>query len=267
MAIKPVTIQLSPMDKSSEKKDKKGIKKIFAILSGKGGVGKSSITSLFASASNQLGYRTAVLDADLTGSSISKMLGVEKMLDSSENGIIPAKSKTGINFVSVNLLLENESVPVIWRGPILTRVIEQFYDEVDWSGIDIMFIDTPPNTSDVPLTVFKTLPLDGIILVNTPQSLSSMIVSKTINMAKMMDIKILGIIENMSYFLCPDNNKKYEIFGKSHIEEISEKYSLEILKKLPIDMNLVELCDKGKIDEIANNPLIEVLEKLMKEEK
>ena len=231
--------ELNPMSK---------VKKVIGVMSGKGGVGKSIVTSLLAVAMNRLGYQTAVLDADITGPSIPKSFGIKEKAAAGEFGIMPAQSKTGIKIMSVNLLLEHDTDPVIWRGPIIGGVVKQFWTDVIWEDIDYMFIDMPPGTGDVPLTVFQSIPIDGIIVVASPQELVSMIVSKSVNMAQTMNIPIIGLIENMSYFLCPDNGKEYNVFGESHIDEIAQKHNLEVLAKIPIDPGLSKACDKGLIE-------------------
>lgn len=243
------------------------IKKVIGIVSGKGGVGKSLVTSMLAVTMNRMGYHAAILDADITGPSIPKAFGIrEKALDN-EFGLIPVKSKTGIDIMSVNLLLENDTDPVVWRGPIIAGIVKQFWTDVIWSNVDFMFIDMPPGTGDVPLTVFQSIAVDGIIVVTSPQELVSMIVSKAVKMAEMMNIPIIGLVENMSYFKCPDNGKDYKIFGDSHIEEISKKHNLKVLEKLPIDPKISAVCDKGMIELFEGNWLesaAKILEKMEK---
>ncbi len=224
------------------------IKKVIAVISGKGGVGKSLVTSILAVLMNRNGYKTAVLDADVTGPSIPKMFGLKQKAIGSEKGLLPVKSKMGIDIMSVNLLLENDTDPVIWRGPIIANTVKQFWTDVIWGDIDFMFIDMPPGTGDVPLTVFQSIAVDGIIVVTSPQELVSMIVSKAVKMAKIMNIPILGIVENMCYVKCPDCNKEIKIFGDSNIDEIAKKHGIEELVKLPIELNLSTLCDKGMIE-------------------
>ena len=224
------------------------IKKVIGIVSGKGGVGKSSVTSMLAVTMKRMGYNIAVLDADVTGPSIPKAFGIKGKATGSEFGLYPLKSKTGIDIMSINLLLENDTDPVIWRGPILGNTVKQFWTDVIWGDVDFMFIDMPPGTGDVPLTVFQSLAIDGIIIVTSPQELVSMIVSKAVKMAEMMNIPVIGLVENMSYFKCPDNGKEYKIFGDSHIDEIAEKHNLKVLAKLPIDPKISAACDKGMIE-------------------
>ncbi|PKM73546.1 MAG: dinitrogenase iron-molybdenum cofactor biosynthesis protein [Firmicutes bacterium HGW-Firmicutes-16] len=224
------------------------IKKVFGVVSGKGGVGKSLVTSMLAVMMNRLGYHTAILDADITGPSIPKAFGINEKATGSELGIYPIKSMTGIDVMSVNLLLPNDTDPVVWRGPIIANTVKQFWTDVIWGDIDFMFVDMPPGTGDVPLTVFQSIPVDGIIVVTSPQELVSMIVTKAVKMAEMMNIPIVGLVENMSYFKCPDNDKEYKVFGESHIDEIAEKHNLKVLAKLPIDSRISAACDKGLIE-------------------
>ncbi len=241
------------------------IKKVIGIVSGKGGVGKSLVTSMLAILMNRRGYKTAILDADVTGPSIPKAFGIKEKATVNEFGLLPVKSKTGIEIMSTNLLLENETDPVVWRGPILSNTVKQFYTDVIWNDVDYMFVDMPPGTGDVPLTVFQSLNVEGIIIVTSPQELVSMIVSKAVKMAELMDIPILGVIENMAYFKCPDCNKEYKIFGESHIEEISEAHNLKVLGKLPIDPQIAAWVDAGMIELFAGDWLDQagdILEKM-----
>lgn len=224
------------------------IKKVIGIVSGKGGVGKSLVTSMLAVTMNRRGYHSAVLDADITGPSIPKAFGIKDKAVANELGLLPAKSKTGIDIMSTNLLLENETDPVVWRGPIIANMVKQFWTDVIWNDVDYMFIDMPPGTGDVPLTVFQSIKVDGIIIVTSPQELVSMIVSKAVNMAKTMNIPILGLVENMSYFKCPDCDKDYQIFGDSHLEETAKEHNLDILARIPIDPRIAKACDKGMIE-------------------
>jgi Mrp family chromosome partitioning ATPase len=223
------------------------------------------VTSLLACASMREGYKTAILDGDITGPSIPKAFGVKVNLVGNIDGLIlPATTRTGIDMVSVNLMLANETDPVIWRGPVLGGVIKQFWGETLWQNIDYMFVDMPPGTGDVPLTIFQSLPLDGIIIVASPQELVGMIVEKAANMARMMNVPILGLVENMSYVQCPDCGKKIEIFGKSHIEEIASLYQVPVLAKLPIDPALAQACDEGKIEFLENDYMKDAMEVLKK---
>ncbi len=242
------------------------INKIIGIVSGKGGVGKSMVTSLLANTMNKKGYKTAIMDADITGPSIPKAFGITERPINGEDGFFPVLSSEGIDIMSVNLLLDNETDPVIWRGPVIAGIIKQFWKDVIWSKQDIMFIDMPPGTGDVPLTVFQSIPIDGIIVVTSPQDLVSMIVEKAVNMAKMMNIPVLGLVENMSYVKCPDCNKEIKIFGESKIEEIAKKFNISIIDKLPIDPQMAQLCDKGEIEKVSENKLpsnIANIEKLL----
>ena len=224
------------------------IKNIIGIVSGKGGVGKSLITGLLASEMNKKNFKTAILDADITGPSIPKMFGIYESVLSDGHFIQPAKSKNGTKIISMNLCLQNEGEPVVWRGPVLAGVVRQFYEEVDWADVDYMFVDMPPGTGDVPLTVFQSLPLKGIIIVTTPQELVSMIVSKAVNMANIMSIPVLGLVENMSYFECPDCHKRHYIFGESRLKEIADGFGIKATAQLPIIPGLADFCDEGNIE-------------------
>lgn len=235
---------LAPMNKHSN------VKKVIGVVSGKGGVGKSSITALLALLKQREGKKVAVLDGDITGPSIGRVFGVEnKQLMSNGEEIVPVESEAGTKIMSANLLLETSDTPVIWRGPVLAGVIKQFWSDVIWGDIDYMFVDMPPGTGDVPLTIFQSLPLDGIIIVTSPQELVGMIVGKAVNMAKQMNIPIIGIIENMSYVKCPDCDKKIYVFGKSHSQETAAIYDLNLLGQLPLDSELTQLSDMGKIED------------------
>ena len=228
------------------------VKKVIGVVSGKGGVGKSIVTSLLAVMFARKGYDTAVLDADITGPSIPKAFGLTEKALGSEKGILPAVTASGIKIMSINLLLENDTDPVIWRGPVLAGTVKQFWTDVCWGNVDYMFVDMPPGTGDVPLTVFQSLPLDGIIIVTSPQDLVSMIVEKAVKMAQLMNVPILGVVENMSYFVCPDCKKKHYPFGESKLENIANEYSLDILARLPIDSKNAQACDSGKVESILN---------------
>lgn len=229
------------------------IKKVIGVVSGKGGVGKSLVTSLLAVTMSRRAYRTAILDADVTGPSIPKVFGINQKATGSDLGIFPAKSKTGIEIMSINLLLEKDTDPVVWRGPIIAGTVKQFWTDVIWGDIDYMFIDLPPGTGDVPLTVFQSIPVDGIIIVTSPQELVAMIVAKAVKMAQMMNIPIIGIVENMAYFKCPDCTKEYQLFGNSHVEQIAKKYGLQVLAKLPLDPLFATACDQGTIELFAGD--------------
>lgn len=241
------------------------VKKVIGIVSGKGGVGKSLVTSLMAVLMNRRGYNTAILDADVTGPSIPKAFGIKGRAEGSEFGIFPKKSKMGIDVMSVNLLLENETDPVVWRGPVIAGTVKQFWTDVIWNDVDFMFVDMPPGTGDVPLTVFQSLPIDGIIIVTSPQELVSMIVGKAVKMANMMNIPIVGLVENMSYAQCPDCDKKIHVFGESHIEGIAKENNLEVLAQLPINPEIAKQVDQGVIELFEGDWLdhaADVLEKM-----
>ena len=224
------------------------VKKVIGVVSGKGGVGKSLVTSLLATSLRRRGSDVAVLDADITGPSIPKCFGMKQRALSDENGIYPVATKTGIKVMSINLLLEEETSPVVWRGPVIAGAIKQFWTDVIWGNVDYMFVDMPPGTGDAPLTVFQSLPLDGILIVTSPQELVGMIVSKAVEMAKMMDVPVLGLVENMSYVKCPDCGREIHVFGESHIDEVAAKYDLKVLGKLPMDPLLASACDRGIIE-------------------
>jgi Mrp family chromosome partitioning ATPase len=236
--------------------------KVIGVVSGKGGVGKSLVTSLLAVELRQKGYKTAILDGDVTGPSIPKIFGSQKKAMASDLGLHPVESSTGIKLMSVNLVLENENDPVLWRGPLVSGLIKQFWTDVVWEDVDYMLVDMPPGTGDVPLTVFQSLPIDGIVIVTSPQDLVSMIVSKAIKMAEMMNIPVLGLVENYSYVKCPDCGKEIKVFGDSKIDGIAQKFDLEILAKLPIDPKLSEACDLGKIEEVRGDWLKAAIQKI-----
>ena len=241
------------------------IKKVIGVVSGKGGVGKSLVTSMLAVTMNKKGYHTAILDADVTGPSMPKAFGIKEKATGSELGLFPVKSKTGIDIMSVNLLLENDTDPVVWRGPMIGNMVKQFWTDVIWSDVDFMFIDMPPGTGDVPLTVFQSIAVDGIIVVTSPQELVSMIVLKAVKMAEKMNIPIIGLVENMSYFKCSDCGKQHKIFGDSHIDETAEKHHLKVLAKLPVDPEITAACDKGMIEDLDVNwfdDVAKILEKM-----
>jgi len=238
------------------------IKHVIGVVSGKGGVGKSLVTSLLAADMQKKGYKTAVLDADVTGPSIPKAFGITNKATGSAAGIIPELSKTGIEVMSVNLLLQDETEPVVWRGPVIAGTVKQFWQDVVWNDVDYMFVDMPPGTGDVPLTVFQSLPVDGIVVVTSPQELVGMIVEKAVKMAGMMDIPVLAVVENMSGFRCPDCGKVHNIFGESHIDEIAEKYGIPVTAKIPMDPSVAAKCDSGDIEYCEENWLDPVTEKL-----
>jgi len=224
------------------------IKKVIGVVSGKGGVGKSLVTSLLAVEMNRRGHETAILDADITGPSIPKAFGMKERATSNEIGIFPVKSKTGIKMMSINLLLSNETDPVVWRGPMIGGAVKQFWTDVIWGDVDYMFVDMPPGTGDVALTVCQNLPIDGLVIVTTPQDLVSMIVAKAVNMAKMLNVPVIGMVENMSYFKCPDCDQQHHIFGKSNIEEIADEHNIKVLAKLPMNPQHAAACDRGIIE-------------------
>ena len=234
---------LEPQNKASN------IKHVIGIVSGKGGVGKSLVTSMLAVTMKRRGFNTAILDADITGPSIPKAFGLKSgTVTGSDLGMFPVMTKTGIEVMSVNLLMDEETKPVVWRGPVIAGTVKQFWSGVVWNEVDYMFVDMPPGTGDVPLTVFQSLPLDGIIIVTSPQELVSMIVAKAVNMAKLMNIKVLGLVENYSYIACPDCGKIIKPYGESNIDGLAKEYGTKVLAKLPIDPELASHCDKGVIE-------------------
>ena len=243
------------------------IKKIIGVVSGKGGVGKSLITSILAVMMNNKGYKTAIMDADITGPSIPKAFGIVDHPKQDGDAFLPVKSKTGISVMSVNLLLDNPADPVIWRGPVIAGAVKQFWTEVIWGDIDYMFIDMPPGTGDVALTVFQSIPIDGVIIVTSPQELVSMIVEKAVNMAKAMDIPILGLVENMSYVKCPDCGKEIRIFGESHLDEVAKKFGVTVTDRLPMAPVIATACDQGMAEFLEGKYLpenIKAIEAMLK---
>lgn len=228
--------------------DMSSIGKVIGVVSGKGGVGKSLVTSLLAVTMNRRGHRVAIMDADITGPSIPKAFGMTAKATGNEFGLYPNKTKMGIDVMSINLLLANESDPVVWRGPIIANTVKQFWSEVIWGNVDYMFIDLPPGTGDVPLTVFQSIKIDGIVIVTSPQELVSVIVSKAVKMAQMMNIPIIGIVENMAYFKCPNCDEEHAIFGSGNVEKVASEYNLEIIARIPIDTKLAKACDNGMIE-------------------
>lgn len=245
------------------------IDKIIAVVSGKGGVGKSLVSSMLAVASNKNGLKTAIMDADITGPSIPKSFGFTEKdrAIGSEEGLIPVTSKNGIKVMSINLLLEESTKPVVWRGPVISAVVKQFYTDVIWKENDIMFIDMPPGTGDVPLTVFQSLKLDGIIIVTTPQDLVSMIVEKALNMANMMNVPVLGIVENMSYYVCPKCGEKEFIFGKSKTKAVADKFNIPLLAEIPLNPEVTKLVDAGRVEDVdvsVFNDTIKIIKELKK---
>lgn len=238
---------LAPMNQFSR------VKRVIGVVSGKGGVGKSFVTSYLTVLMNRKGYKTAVLDADITGPSIPKAFGIHKKVEANELGILPELSKNGTEVISVNLLLDDEETPVVWRGPVIAGTVKQFWSDVVWGDVDYMFVDMPPGTGDVPLTVFQSLPVDGIIIVTSPQELVSMIVAKAVNMAKAMDIPVLGFVENYSYIECGKCGERMSVFGKSHIDEVSEKFQVPVLAKLPLDPEVADMIDAGRVEELQKS--------------
>jgi len=241
------------------------VKHVIGVVSGKGGVGKSLVTSLMAALMRRRGFGSAILDADITGPSIPKAFGVNDKLNATDEGIIPAVSTTGVKLVSLNLMLENETDPVVWRGPVIAGAVKQFWTDVMWGDVDFMFVDMPPGTGDVPLTVFQSLPVDGIIIVTSPQELVGMIVEKAVHMAQMMNVPVLGIVENMSYYKCDECGKEHHIFGESHVQEIAEKHDIPVVAKLPMDRQIAAACDTGKIEMFEGaylEPVADAIEKL-----
>ena len=243
---------------------KSTVKKVIAVVSGKGGVGKSTVTSMLAVAMARQGKTVGVLDADITGPSAPTAFGVTECQGANEDGLYPALSRGGIQVMSINLLLDNPNDPVVWRGPVIAGAVKQFWTDVIWEDVDYMFVDMPPGTGDVPLTVFQSLPIDGVVIVTTPQDLVSMIVAKAVKMASMMHIPVLGLVENYSYLQCPDCGKKINVFGKSHIDDIAAKFQLPVLARLPIDPSVAEAYDNGlmeTVDTTAVNDVIEAIKK------
>ena len=239
------------------------VKHIVGVVSGKGGVGKSLVTTMLAVLLSREGYKVGVLDADITGPSIPKAFGMKDVeVYGDDNGMIPPKSKTGIDMISVNLLLGDETRPVVWRGSIISGTVQQFWKDTIWD-VDVLLVDCPPGTGDVPLTVFQTMPLDGIVIVSSPQELVSMIVSKAANMASMMNIPVLGLVENMSYVKCPDCGKEIRVFGESHIEEVAEKFGYELLARIPMDPKLAALVDRGMIELMENDYMDNAAQKII----
>ena len=231
------------------------IGKVIAVVSGKGGVGKSTVTASLACAAAAMGKKVGVLDADITGPSIPTAFGLHEKAEGNELGIYPAVSAKGIAVMSLNLLMEHETDPVIWRGPVIAGAVKQFWTDVVWGDLDVLFVDMPPGTGDVPLTVFQSLPVDGIIVVTSPQELVGMIVAKAVKMAGMMEIPVLGLVENYSYFKCPDCGKEYAVFGESHVEQTAQELGLNLLARLPIDPAIAAACDQGRIEDFSPNYL------------
>ena len=235
---------LKPMNKNSN------IKKVIGIVSGKGGVGKSLVSCLLASRCQRAGLKVGILDADITGPSVPKSFGITSRAMQDDTGLLPTVTKTGVKMMSINLLLEDVNSPVVWRGPVISGVIEQFWTDVNWGELDYLFVDMPPGTGDVALTVFQSLPVDGIVIVSTPQDLVKMIVNKAFNMARLMNVPVLGLVENMSYYECPDCKKKLNIFGESQIDATAAELGVPVLAKLPINSDVARLVDEGRVEDI-----------------
>lgn len=255
----------APQDLREKPHEGTKVKKVIAVASGKGGVGKSFVTSLLAVLMNRKGYKTAVLDADITGPSIPRAFGITERAVGNDDGLFPVKTSKDISIMSLNLLLENATDPVVWRGPIIAGTVKQFWTDVLWGDVDYMFIDMPPGTGDVPLTVFQSIPVDGVIVTASPQELVGMIVEKAVNMANMMNIPVLGLVENMSYVECPDCGKKIKVFGESHIDKIAEKFNVKTVCKIPMAEKISEASDSGRIEDLDADYLdamVEMLEKL-----
>ena len=255
------TSMLEPLNAHSS------VKKVIGIVSGKGGVGKSMVTSLLSSLMARKGYKIGILDADITGPSIPKAFGIHGTISGFDNQMVPKVSHSGIKIISANLLLEKEDTPVIWRGPVIAGAVKQFWTDTVWEDVDYMFVDMPPGTGDVPLTVFQSIPLDGIVIVTSPQELVSLVVAKAVNMAKTMQIPIIGLVENMSYVVCPDCGKKIEIYGKSKTAQTAKEYGLELLAQVPFDASIASLTDKGEIEKFSGNYLdnvVDMLEDMLK---
>ena len=245
---------------------KSNVKKVIAVVSGKGGVGKSTGTSMLAVAMSKKGKRVGVLDADITGPSAPTAFGVSECQGATEEGLYPAMTRTGIQVMSINLLLDNSTDPVVWRGPVIAGAVKQFWTDVIWEDVDYMFVDMPPGTGDVPLTVFQSLPVDGIVIVTSPQDLVSMIVSKAVKMANMMHIPVLGFVENYAYLECPDCGKKIEVFGKSHLDEVAAEFGLPILARLPINPDVAFAYDSGLMENVNTDGVSGVIEAVEKAE-
>lgn len=255
-----------PVDRTLKPNDRSSIKHVIGVVSGKGGVGKSLVTGLLASSMQKKGFKVGILDADVTGPSIPKAFGITNPLSADQDGILPAQTQSGIKIVSTNLMLPKDDMPVAWRGPVVSNAVRQFFNEVNWGELDYLFVDMPPGTSDVLLTVFQSLPTEGIVTVSAPQELVAMIVGKAVHLAQDMDIPLLGLVENMAYFTCPDCDKKHHIFGEPQGKEVAERYKIPAYATLPIDPAFARLCDAGKVEEYdvadALDPIIKQIAKL-----
>ena len=248
----------------AEANAKSNVKKVIAVMSGKGGVGKSTVTSMLAAAVAKMGYKTAVLDADITGPSIPKAFGLTERIVGTDDGMLPAETKSGIKVMSINLLLPDQTDPVLWRGPVVGGAIKQFWSDVCWGDVDYMFVDMPPGTGDVALTVFQSLPVDGVVLVTSPQDLVSMIVEKAVKMAEMMNVPMCGFVENYSYFQCPDCGKRHAIFGESGLDAVALAHHLRVLARLPIDPETARLFDAGQMEQADLEPVAAAAELISK---
>ena len=248
----------------AELNPKASVKKVIAVVSGKGGVGKSTVTSMLAVAMARQGKRVGVLDADITGPSAPTAFGVTECQGATDDGLYPALTKGGIQVMSINLLLDNSTDPVVWRGPVIAGAVKQFWTDVIWEDVDYLFVDMPPGTGDVPLTVFQSLPVDGIVIVTSPQDLVSMIVAKAVKMANMMHVPVLGFVENYSYLQCPDCGKKIEVFGKSKLDSVAAEFGLPVLARLPIDPKVAESYDNGQMETVNTDALADVIEAVKK---
>lgn len=244
------TAPRSMVEKANPGRD---VKKVIGVVSGKGGVGKSLVSAMLAVAMERKGYHAGILDGDITGPSIPKMFGVQEKARGNGQGILPVKTKSGVDIMSINLLLENESDPVVWRGPVIATTVKQFWTDVVWGEVDYLFVDMPPGTGDVPLTVFQSLPIDGIVVVTSPQDLVSMIVGKAVKMAQLMDVPVIGVVENMSYIQCPDCGKKIMIYGESKTAKVAAEQGLPLLAQMPIAPQLAALCDAGTIQDFQGD--------------
>ena len=249
-------IEKEPMNAASN------VKKVIGVVSGKGGVGKSFVTASLACAMNKAGYKVGIMDADITGPSIPKMFGLHGQIYGTTEGMVPMEAEDGTKVMSINLLLDNEEEPVIWRGPVVAGVVKQFWNETYWGELDYLFVDMPPGTGDVPLTVFQSLPLDGIVIVTSPQELVQMIVKKAYNMAEMMHVPVLGVVENFSYLKCPDCGKEIKVFGESHVDEVAADLGISVLGKMPIDPAYAQSADEGRFFEMDNQYLVAGVDKL-----
>ena len=246
------------------------VKKVIGVVSGKGGVGKSLVSSMLAVAMRRAGFKTAVMDADITGPSIPKAFGVHTKAMGEEGGIFPERSANGTEIISINMFLEDESDPVVWRGPVIAGMVTQFWTDVIWGDVDFMFVDMPPGTGDVPLTIFQSLPVDGVVVVTSPQELVGQIVEKCVRMAEMMNVPVLGLVENMSYFVCPDGGEKHEIFGVSHVAEAAQQHGIDTVCRIPMDSRLAANMDAGEIEQFEGEwlqPLVNKLSGMVKEAK